>query len=141
MRKIILVLSLLNITIACSLNSKKNSYNIDIEKVKSQTIELHDKLMLDMGKLLKVKKTLEVMAKDSSDAAQLSNTLNAINQLYSADKAMWDWMHNFDIAYRVEQDSVTLLYFDSQLRMIQEVDSLFETSIAEGQKIVSKRMD
>ncbi len=109
---------------------------MDIETVKLQTIELHDKLMLDMGKLSEIKKSLEVIAKDSSDTIQLSNILNAINQLSSADKAMWDWMHNFDIAYQAEQDSLILIYFDLQLKKIQEVNSLFETSIFEGEKLV-----
>ncbi|VAW28906.1 hypothetical protein MNBD_BACTEROID06-1341, partial [hydrothermal vent metagenome] len=95
-------------------------------------------LMLELKDVSKLLKSLDIAIKDSTlDQKTIETYELAIDELVNADKKMWDWMHNFDIAYQADRDSTTLVYFKNQFIKIDSVRLLFESSISTGEELVS----
>jgi len=93
--------------------------------------------MLEMVELKNLIKTLGVIVEDSvqGEKTQIIASV-AIEHLQMSDKAMWDWMHQFDIAFQDEKDSLTLDYFLQQYKLIKEVQVLFDESRVEAEVVI-----
>lgn len=123
---------LLIVTVSCNSGSNSERFNSQIELSKSEVLEVHDELMLDLGRLQALKKQLEKNDEDSI-LLERSNVIKvAIENIETADKSMWDWMHNFDGSYKHQNDSITLLYYQTKLNEIQHVKQLFDSAIYNG---------
>ena len=125
---------LFSLTVSCSNTSSDDRVLNKIEIAKSEAVDIHDELMLQMGDLKSLKKELSqllVISKGSTEKVEVS-----IVKISDADKAMWDWMHNFNIAYQGKNDSLTLVYFESKLKGIQEVSLLFDSAINKSAELL-----
>lgn len=121
------------LTVACNNNSSSDEIASHVNSSKSDAIELHDEIMADMGKLNSLKKSLQSYKKNTSNENNKDLSL-AIESIEKADKSMWDWMHNFNATFIHEDDSITLLYYQSKLDEIKKVKKLFSIAFSEGKK-------
>ncbi len=132
----ILLIALL-LTVSCTNTSDNIKTNENIESQKQLILNIHDDLMLDMGELKNLTKALDVIVEDSVQGAKTQIIASvAIEHLQMADKAMWDWMHQFDIAFQGDKDSLTLNYFLHQYKLIKEVQVLFDESKVEAEELI-----
>ena len=129
----IYVILLLVLTVACNKTSNSNEFASQIKKSKSDAITIHDELMTEMGNLNSLKKKLEIIAQDSL-SEEINDVKISITAIEKADKSMWDWMHNFDVTYAHDDDSITLEYYRSQLDDIKKVRQLFNEAFSQGEK-------
>ena len=128
---------LLIITVSCNNISTNETVLEQIELYKSDAIVVHDELMIQLGQLKLLKNKLQKMDNDSIFLDQHENIEFAIGTIDEADKSMWDWMHNFDVTYANEEDSVVLMYYESKLRSIEQVKLLFDSAISKGNKMIN----
>lgn len=131
--KIINIIFILLLTASCT-HSNNDKVLGEIELTKSNAIELHDSLMADMGKLNLIKKRLKSRLENSDSV--IEKIENAILKVDKADKAMWDWMHNFDVAYSHQDDSITLHYYRAKLSDIKEVKEKFDSAFYKSNKLL-----
>ena len=128
---------LLIITVSCNNISTNETVLEQIELYKSDAIVVHDELMIQLGQLKLLKNKLQKMDSDSIFLDQRENIEFAIGTIDEADKSMWDWMHNFDVTYANEEDSVVLMYYESKLRSIEQVKLLFDSAISKANKMIN----
>ena len=133
MKKIFGVL-LFVLAVSCSSTSSDEKIFQQIEIVKSDAIDIHDKLMIQMGDLKSRKKELGELLKVSNDSTKKIELY--IQSITDADQAMWDWMHNFNISYLESNDSLTLVYFEAKLKGIEEVKLLFDSAMSQSEELV-----
>ena len=88
-----------------------------------------------MSELNSIRKKLQLIVIDSTAIGSYYEISLAINELLKADKSMWDWMHNFDVTYTHENDSLTLSYYKNKLKEINDVELLFDSSMAGASKL------
>ena len=130
--KKITALFLLFVTFSCNNNSKEcKDISCEIERTKKETIDMHDVVMARMGEIRSLKSTLEKADSIATDEEHLK-IVELINQINSADKEMWDWMHSFNASYKGETDSLTLIYFKGKLEGIRSVREAMDTAIKNG---------
>ncbi len=120
---------LLYVTGSCTLKSEEDKPKSEVDLLIEKTIVLHDTLMLKMGELRNKKKVLEPIIEQGTDSLTIYKAVVQVAKLDAADKAMWDWMHNFDVAYKNKNDSITLNYFKAKLESIRKVEVLFDSAI------------
>lgn len=118
------------VTYACNNVSSEKELSEEINKVKKEAIEKHDIVMAQMGAVRSLKDSL-LSIKGSSDHSN-EELQEKINKLKAADKAMWDWMHNFNMKYEAETDSATLKYFQQKVSDIDKVSKQFEEALSVG---------
>lgn len=127
---------LLIVTVSCNSGSKNERLNNQIDLNKTEAIEVHDELMVDLGKLHELKKQLEKNDEDSIPLERSNAIKIAIKKIEIADKSMWDWMHNFDVSFQHQNDSITLKYYNDKLSGIKKVKELFDSAIWSGNKLI-----
>ncbi len=133
--KRILTISILFLTVSCSNISSNEQILKEIDFNKSEAIELHDELMAKMGELKSLKKQLNILVADSIENKNGEIELSVV-KIEQADKSMWDWMHDFDIAYTNDNDSITLNYFEAKLESIRKVENLFDSAIYQSNQLI-----
>ncbi len=132
-----ILFSLLLLTISCTNTSRNSQTDEQIESQKQLILNIHDDLMPDMSEFKKLTKALNIIEGDSILEENVRNSSSeAILNLQLADKAMWDWMHQFNIAFKDNNDSLTLTYYKHQYELIKEVEVLFEESRVEAEMLV-----
>lgn len=134
MRKIV-VFILLILTVSCNETKRNTEVEKEISLTRIHAVEVHDKLMKKMGELNSMRKKLQLIVMDSTAIGSYDEISLAINELLKADKSMWDWMHNFDVTYAHENDSLTLGYYKNKLKEINDVELLFDSSMAGASKL------
>ncbi len=128
--KHVLIILILSLTVSCTNNTENSTLKSEIDLSRTQAVKIHDELMEKMGELNSLKKELEVMAADSGYIDRNAEIELFIHSIIVADKSMWDWMHNFNVAYADENDSVTLIYFEEKKKSIEHVKVLFDSAIS-----------
>lgn len=129
----IVVLLLMN---ACSKTHERDQ--LKIEEQKELILSLHDDLMLELPKIKRINKKLEKLLVDSTAISSPNKLATiALNNLAKADKNMWDWMHQFNLAHESKSDSLTILYFDEQYNQLRHVQSKMDSAIYVGEDLIS----
>lgn len=134
MNRIAIVLILI-LTVSCTYNSENRKLIEEIELIREQAVHIHDDVMERLGELNSLQKSLELILMDSLSKNSADEIANVITLLNEADKSMWDWMHNFDVAYANENDSITLEYYNRKLNEIEYIKSLFDSSMTRADKL------
>lgn len=134
MNHITIILTLI-LTVSCTNNSENRRLIKEIELSREQAVHIHDDVMERMGALNSLKKSLELELTNSLSMNNTDEIVDVITLLAEADKSMWDWMHNFNVAYANQNDSVTLEYYNRKLKEIGYVKSLFDTSMTRADKL------
>ena len=112
--------------ISCELKDK------EIEKLKSETIAIHDEVMPKMDNIMKLKTSLKTEL-DSLSNEDSTNVQGLIISLENADKAMMNWMRNYDPQMKDMSDDEKIEYLKNQKSSIQEVSELMKSSISEAE--------
>jgi hypothetical protein len=113
--------------IALSCESKEK----EVEKLKSETIAIHDEVMPKMDDIMKLKKSL----KNEQDSASENNNIQGlIIALEESDKAMMNWMRNYDPRMEDMTDDEKIKYLKKQRASISEVSEKMNKSIAEAEE-------
>ncbi len=102
----------------------------EIEKLKSETIAIHDEVMPKMDKIMNLKKSLR-MELDSVSNDESTNIRGLIISLENADKAMMNWMRNYDPQMKDMSEDEKIEYLKNQKASIQEVSEQMKSSISE----------
>lgn len=103
----------------------------EIEKLKSETIAIHDEVMPKMDNIMKLKKSLK-NAMLEADSAQKEEIRNRVGALEDADKAMMNWMRNYDPQMEGMSDDEKIEYLKNQKSSISEVSEKMKSSISEA---------
>ncbi len=115
-------------------NSQSN-YNELEEKV----MAVHDEVMPKMGQMKALKKQLGA-AKDSLARQKPANDSliqilqSRIEALEQADRAMWDWMHQYKVPTH-EDDSAIVAYLEDEMKRVTEVKEKMLQSIEQGKSL------
>jgi len=112
--------------ISCELKAE------EIEKLKSETIAIHDEVMPKMDNIMKLKTSLKTEL-DSLSNEDSTNVQGLIISLENADKAMMNWMRNYDPQMKDMSDDEKIEYLKNQKSSIQEVSELMKSSISEAE--------
>ena len=132
--KLLLVVILLGLTTSCIKNDKNEK---EISALKIEILAMHDSLMLELPVIKKVSSRLNENIVDSIREVSANKVFNeAIVQLDSADKAMWDWMHHFDISYQNKSDSLELSYYKTQYKDLGRVQASIDSAIINGKRVL-----
>ncbi|SMG40477.1 hypothetical protein SAMN05661096_02753 [Marivirga sericea] len=115
--------------IALSCESKEK----EVEELKSETIAIHDEVMPKMDDIMKLKKSLK-NKQDSADASDIIQDL--IIALEESDKAMMNWMRNYDPRMEDMTEDEKIEYLNSQKAAISEVSREMNKSIAEAEEFL-----
>lgn len=109
----------------------------EIEKLKSETIAIHDEVMPKMDNIMKLKKSLRSMT-DSVSTEKNQTIQELIISLEESDKAMMNWMRNYDPQMKDMSDDEKIEYLKNQKSSIQEVSELMKSSISEAERYVNQ---
>ncbi|MGD1842109.1 MAG: hypothetical protein ACFB0B_14615 [Thermonemataceae bacterium] len=120
---------------ACEEQNPKLAQQNALEK---EVMAIHDSIMPRMGQLKALKKafkdSLAISAADSTVDNPFETTLQSnLAALDEADKAMWDWMHNYQAPDSVQIDA-NLIYLEEQKKLILEVKEKMESSMTNAQQ-------
>lgn len=115
------------ITLSCE--SKEQ----EVEKLKSETIAIHDEVMPKMDDIMKLKKSLK-NKQDSANESEQENIQNLIIALEESDKAMMNWMRNYDPRMDDMSDEEKIEYLKNQKSSISEVSDKMKQSIGEAEE-------
>lgn len=122
------LLLLLITFLACNLNSNQA---VQIDK---EVIQMHDEAMSKSSEVLKLKRQINQKL-DSTFENGIKDSLLAISvRLYTADKMMLDWMHQYN-APNYETDTA-VDYLKIQLEKIKKVHSITFESIKAAKEIL-----
>jgi succinate dehydrogenase flavin-adding protein (antitoxin of CptAB toxin-antitoxin module) len=125
MNSILKISALLMISFLMSCESKEQ----EVEKLKTETIAIHDEVMPKMDDIMKLKKEL----KSKQDSTSNEEVQRLISALEESDKAMMNWMRNYDPRMEDMSDDEKLEYLKSQKSAIQKVKGKMNSSIAEAE--------
>ena len=115
MRYLIFTLTFLALSPACQNKQQSTS-----KKLHKEIMRIHDEVMPRMGEVARLQKELrrhqDRLIRDTSDAGpiQLKKVEDHLLALNKGEKAMWDWMHEFN---EVSEDKMKP---DAYLKRLQE---------------------
>jgi hypothetical protein len=119
--------------ISCDSKEKEK----EIEKLKSETIAVHDEVMPKMDEIMKLKKSLRTEL-DSVSNDESINIKGLIMSLENSDKAMMNWMRNYDPQMMDMSDEEKIEYLKKQKSAIQEVSAEMKSSISQAEDYLNR---
>ncbi len=145
MKNFLIIFLLTFVTISCSKQEKtKNSHEtgeIETSEAYKKTMIVHDEVMPKMDNIMQLKKQLKAkvdsLSQDSNTDTATINILNPlIVELEDADKAMMDWMHQFDGSKKSDTTETTTQYYISQKEIIAEVAGKMNAAIKNAKEVL-----
>ncbi|WP_375580897.1 hypothetical protein ABWH96_07740 [Marivirga tractuosa] len=109
----------------------------EVEKLKSETIEVHDEVMPKMDTIMKLKKSLKAN-QDSTEDVKNEEIQELINALEESDKAMMNWMRNYDPRMEGMSDDEKIVYLKDQKSSIEKVSQQMKSSISEAEDYLNQ---
>lgn len=96
----------------------------DAKAVKEEVLNIHDKLMIDGGKVMTNKMKLDSVLKfgkmkSPQDSVKIADLIENLNQ---ADERMMDWMHGFKDDFKGKTELEDLNYYKSEMVKIRKVE-------------------
>ncbi|MGO4875277.1 hypothetical protein ACEN2P_01640 [Pedobacter psychrotolerans] len=96
----------------------------DAKAIKKEVLNLHDKLMIDGGKVMSNKMRLDSILKSgkmksSQDSLNMADLITNLNQ---ADERMMDWMHGFKDDFKGKNEQEDLDYYKSEMVKVRQVE-------------------
>lgn len=141
MKKLITVCSIAIATISCKPKA-------DVNKVKEETMELHDVVMANHGKIIDNQMKIDTLLKDLNDlkvkfpaidtAVEKAEMTKLLENLVKAEESMNDWMHNFNADYQNKPDTAILNYYQKEYNKISKVDQLYKNEIKKSSTYLAK---
>jgi hypothetical protein len=124
---------------ACSNEHHQHHSQGNYNELEEKVMAVHDEVMPKMGQIKSLKKQLGA-AKDSLARQNPANDSliqvlqSRIEALEQADRAMWDWMHQYKVPTH-EEDSVIMAYLEDEMKRVTEVRDKMLQSIEQGKTL------
>jgi len=109
----------------------------EVEKLKTETIAIHDEVMPKMDDIMKLKKSLKA-EQDSVSTEKSTDIQQMIISLENSDRAMMNWMRNYDPQMEGMSDEEKIEYLKKQKASIHEVSEQMKSSIAEAENYLNQ---
>lgn len=141
MKKLFLILALAFVGAACqnSVSDAQKQYEQKMQTV----LDGHDVLMKDMSKVSHFIQQLESTVPGNANEEEIQI---AIEDLKSANQAMFDWMHDFnqdfpdaykkDKTFSEEEYKENVELLEKHEKTLEELEAHFKKSIAQAEKLV-----
>jgi hypothetical protein len=102
----------------------------------NDVIKVHDEAMAKSEQAIENKMLLDSLVKSNStiDTAQ---SRRITNNLTTADKAMEDWMHQFNADYTGKAHEEIMQYLADQKKKVTEVNNHLTTAVNESNQFIS----
>ncbi|RUA33356.1 MAG: hypothetical protein DSY77_10440 [Bacteroidetes bacterium] len=127
----------LSFIVAVILLSSCESKEKEVEKLKSETIAIHDEVMPKMDDIMKLKKALK-SKQDSTNNVNSDQVQEMILALEESDKAMMNWMRNYDPRMEGMSDEEKITYLTDQKSSIEEVSKQMKSSISKAESYLNQ---
>lgn len=136
MKKFVILFAAMTFAVACGNNAEADTKSVDnVEALKKEVMEVHDKTMEQMGTLSKLDKALN--SKFMQQGGDTATYMNVITDLRRAHEDMMDWMRNFenpDEMQASEEEKVD--YLKGQKEKLNQLEEYTTSSIERGQKLL-----
>jgi hypothetical protein len=109
----------------------------EVEKLKTETIAIHDEVMPKMDDIMKLKKSLKA-EQDSVSTEKSTDIQQLIISLENSDRAMMNWMRNYDPQMEGMSDEEKIEYLKKQKASIHEVSEQMKSSISEAENYLNQ---
>lgn len=113
------------------------------EDLAKEVIGIHDEVMPRMGELVKLRKQLkekinEWTADSAGHASQIANFSHRVADLDSADKAMMDWMHEYNGGQGIYDHEEIMAYLNEEKVKITAVKDFMNASMESAKKSLAE---
>jgi len=101
----------------------------------NEVIKIHDEAMANSEKAMKNKMLLDSLTKTAT-----IDTIKApavIKDLSTADKAMEDWMHQFNADYTGKAHEEIMQYLADQKKKVSQVNNQLNTAVSQSNKFLA----
>lgn len=115
-----------------------DSKDKEIEQLKSEAIEIHDEVMPKMDDIMKLKKSLSAEIEEA-DQQERKEIGALITSLEAADKAMMNWMRNFDPRMEDLSDDQKIESLTEHKISIQKIKASMNSSILEAEDFLKQQ--
>ncbi|WMN12956.1 hypothetical protein QYS49_35090 [Marivirga salinae] len=127
----------LNLVLIAVLVISCESKEKEVEKLKSETIAVHDEVMPKMDDIMKLKKSLREK-KDSISTEGNQTIEELISSLEESDNAMMNWMRNYDPQMKDMSEDEKIDYLNDQKSSIEKVSKQMKNSISEAERYLNQ---
>ncbi|WP_345952456.1 hypothetical protein [Mucilaginibacter sp. PAMB04168] len=129
MKLYILLASITLLATACT-DTKKQE-----KEALSKVIEIHDKAMAHDEQAVRNKMLLDSLIKNNADEA--AKVTPVVNSLSIADKAMEDWMHQFNADNTGKSHEEVMQYLDDQKKKVSKINNQLATAVNQSNQLIS----
>ncbi len=131
MRKYFYTFFIATVLFGCADTKKQEKSLLD------SVIAVHDKVMANNENLMKNKMLLDSILKNSTEPLIKDSVTLSLKMVDSADNAMNDWMHKFDVENKDKTHEQVMDYLHDQQKKITAIDSQINIAIAQSNKYLS----
>ena len=126
---------------ACGASNEQHAEHSEQKKLdpkvatkKAEVMEVHDVAMARMDEMRELKKQLTTLQEADTSNVQVAEAIAALEE---ANKAMFDWMHNYSNQF-VDTSAVenAIPYLENQLESAQQMAEKINTSIENGKALL-----
>jgi len=130
MKVLVQVTAIMLVILLMSCESKDK----EIETLKTETMAVHDEVMPKMDDIMKLKKSL----KEIEDSTAQDEIMKLVVALEEADKAMMNWMRNYDPKMEGMTDDEKIEYLKNKKASIEKVSEQMKSSISASERYLKK---
>ena len=141
MKKLIIISAIAIFAVACKPKA-------DVNKIKNDTMKLHDVVMADHSKIIGNQLKIDTLLKNLGDlktkfpaidtVTEKIEMQNLMSDLVSAEESMNDWMHNFNGDFKNEADTAVYNYYKKEHDKIAQVNELYKAEIKKSNTYLAK---
>jgi GTPase involved in cell partitioning and DNA repair len=101
-----------------------------------QVIKIHDEAMAKSEQAIKDKMLLDSISKADNTVEQPEIKL-VVSNLTTADKAMEDWMHQFNADNTGKSHEQIMQYLNDQQKQVSQVNQQLQTALSQSKQFIS----
>lgn len=119
-------------------SSEKSEKKEEVKKLKEEVMHIHDSIMPQMNKVIELKSKLRQGIDDSAYVSpEMRDSAKSImKRLEKADKAMSEWMHNYEPPKLDTGVADAKQYLQKQKEKISKVQHVFKKSIEDANELL-----
>lgn len=102
----------------------------------NEVIKVHDDAMAKSEKAMKNKMLLDSLTKTSA-LKDTANVASILSNLSTADKAMEDWMHQFNVDYTGKAHEEVMQYLADQQKKVVQVNNRLTTAVSQSDQFLA----
>lgn len=101
-----------------------------------QVIKIHDEAMAKSEQAIKDKMLLDSISKADNISENPENK-SVVSNLTTADKAMEDWMHQFNADNTGKSHEQIMQYLNDQQKQVSKVNQQLQTALSQSKQFIS----